>query len=157
MPLTLPDLKQTWMFEIYFIKYHQHKIPQKFFQWTGDGGWVAPYRGTDRQNTTKLTVDLYKLAKTNTKDKDKYENKQRKISKSLLNMRHMCKVLGQFSGCCSPCTRILAEPINIILLWALQREETKRLLHHTSQIPSALCDSVRQGTGCPNGKPYPAI
>jgi len=59
---------------------------------------------------TKLTVDLYKLAKTNKKDKDKYENNQRNTSKPLLNMPHKCKVLGQFYGYYSPLLESLQGP-----------------------------------------------
>ena len=59
---------------------------------------------------TKLIVYLYKLAKATTKEKDKYEDNQRKISKSFLNMLHNCKVLGQFSGCYSPVLETLQGP-----------------------------------------------
>jgi hypothetical protein len=59
----------------------------------------------DEANSRSLQI-----GKTNTKDKDKYENNQRKISKSLLYMRHMCKVLGQFSGCCSHVLESLQSP-----------------------------------------------
>ena len=80
---------------------------------------------------TKLTVDFYKLAKANKKDKDKYENNQRKKSKSFLNTLHKRKAVGTFYGCCSPVLESSQDP-QTLFYFGLSKERTQNV-HCTRQ------------------------